>query len=55
MAAHDDVLVPCSQSEGLVKRIKGAALHMSEWGGHGVNVTDPEGFNQALLRFLDGC
>jgi aminoacrylate hydrolase len=55
MAARDDVLVPCSQSERLAKTIKGATLHVSEWGAHGVNVTDPEGFNRVLLPFLDRC
>jgi aminoacrylate hydrolase len=55
MAARDDVLVPCSQSERLARTIKGATLHMSEWGAHGVNVTDPGGFNRALLPFLDRC
>lgn len=55
MAARDDVLVPCSQSERLAKTIKGATLHMSEWGAHGVNVTDPGRFNRALLPFLDRC
>jgi len=55
MAARDDVLVPCSQSEQLAKTIEGATLHMSEWGAHGVNVTDPEGFDRALLRFLERC
>lgn len=55
MAARDDVLVPCSQSESLAGRVKGASLHMSEWGGHGMNVTAPESFNRTLLSFLDGC
>lgn len=55
MAARDDVLVPCSQSERLAGAIRGATLHVSEWGAHGMNVSDPERFNQTLLRFLDGC
>jgi aminoacrylate hydrolase len=55
MAARDDVLVPCSQSERLATTIRGATLHMSEWGAHGVNVTDPEGFNTTLLQFLGRC
>ena len=52
MASRDDVLVPASQSENLAKAIAGATLHMAAWGGHGVNVTDPEAFNTVLLEFL---
>jgi aminoacrylate hydrolase len=53
VASRDDVLVPASQSERLAKAIAGATLHMAPWGGHGVNVTDPEAFNAVLLKFLD--
>lgn len=55
MAARDDVLVPCSQSEQLAKGIKGALLDMAPWGAHGVNVTEPESFNATLLKFLGRC
>ncbi len=55
MAARDDVLVPCSQSELLAKRIKGALLDMAPWGAHGVNVTAAEDFNATLLQFLGRC
>jgi aminoacrylate hydrolase len=53
VASRDDVLVPASQSESLATAIAGATLHMAPWGGHGVNVTDPEAFNTVLLKFLD--
>lgn len=52
MASRDDMLVPSTQSEGLARQISGAALHLVPWGGHGMNVTDPQGFNSALLAFL---
>lgn len=55
MAAHDDVLVPCSQSEQLARAIKGALLDMAPWGAHGVNVTAAEDFNATLLQFLGRC
>ena len=55
MAARDDVLVPCSQSEQLAKKIKGAMLDLAPWGAHGVNVTAPEDFNATLLQFLGRC
>jgi aminoacrylate hydrolase len=53
-AARDDLLVPCSQSERLAKAIDGAKLYMAAEGGHGMNVTEPEAFNSALVDFLDG-
>jgi aminoacrylate hydrolase len=52
VASRDDVLVPCSQSETLARALPNAALKMFEWGAHGVNVTVPEAFNEALLKFL---
>jgi aminoacrylate hydrolase len=52
VASRDDILVPATQSEALAKAIAGATLYMSEWGGHGFNVTEPESFNTVLLEFL---
>ncbi len=52
VAARDDVLVPATQSEFVAAAIPGAVLHMAEWGGHAVNVTDPDWFNGVLMAFL---
>jgi aminoacrylate hydrolase len=52
MAARDDVLVACTQSERLAAAIPGADLQMAPWGGHSLNVTDAAGFNAGLLQFL---
>ena len=53
VASRDDVLVPATRSEELAAAIQGAELHMAAWGGHGINVTEPEAFNALLLDFLD--
>lgn len=53
MGSRDDVLVPATKSEELAAAIPGAELHMADWGGHGINVTEPDSFNALLLDFLD--
>ena len=53
MAARDDVLVPSILSEALADALEGSALHIAAWGGHALNVTEPESFNAILLDFLD--
>jgi aminoacrylate hydrolase len=52
VASRDDVLVPATKSEELAAGIPGAELHMADWGGHGINVTEPEAFNAVMLDFL---
>jgi aminoacrylate hydrolase len=52
MAARDDVLVACRQSERLAAAMPRAQLDVLAWGGHAVNVTDAEHFNTVLVGFL---
>ncbi|MCW3848784.1 pyrimidine utilization protein D [Sphingomonas sp. LB-2] len=52
LAAADDMLVPSNCSKRLAEGIIGAELALMDWGGHGCNVTDPDGFNARVLEFL---
>jgi aminoacrylate hydrolase len=52
IGARDDVLVPSSMSEALAGAIADARLHVASWGGHAINVTEPNEFNAVLLAFL---
>jgi len=54
VASRDDVLVPSFMSEELAAAIAGARLYVAPWGGHAINVTEPDLFNEVLLRFLAG-
>jgi aminoacrylate hydrolase len=53
VSAKDDMLVPAHCSSVLAKGLPVADHVQMAWGGHGVNVTDPEGFNRYLLPFLE--
>lgn len=53
-ASADDMLVPMSCSQRLAGRLPNADFQQVAWGGHGFTVTDPETFNEGLVKFLDG-
>lgn len=52
IAAADDVLVPSHCSELLAVELADARVARLDWGGHACNVTEPDGFNRLVLRFL---
>jgi aminoacrylate hydrolase len=53
-ASADDMLVPVSCSQRMAGRLPNADLQVVPWGGHGFTVTDPETFNEGLVKFLEG-
>lgn len=53
-ASADDMLVPVSCSQRLAGRLPNADFQLVAWGGHGFTVTDPESFNEGLVKFLEG-
>lgn len=53
-ASADDMLVPPSCSQRLAGRLPNADYQVAAWGGHGFTVTDPETFNEGLIKFLEG-
>lgn len=52
IATRDDMLVSASQSEHLAAHLPHGRLALLERGGHAVNVTAPEAFNDLLIPFL---
>lgn len=52
IANADDGLVPWRRSEALLNGLPEARLHRFEYGGHAGNLTDPDGFNEVLIRYL---
>jgi aminoacrylate hydrolase len=54
-ASADDMLVPPSCSQRLAGRLPNADYQVAAWGGHGFTVTDPETFNEGLIKFLEGA
>lgn len=51
----DDMLVPARCSQRMAARLPDADFQMVAWGGHGFTVTDPETFNEGLIKFLEGA
>jgi aminoacrylate hydrolase len=54
IATHDDILVPSTCSVALADALPNAELVLLEKGGHACNITDPDGFNTTVTRFLAG-
>jgi aminoacrylate hydrolase len=52
LAAEDDLLVPWTCSQALAEALPRATLHRLPQGGHAVNVTQADAFNDALRAFL---
>ena len=54
LAAADDLLVPAPASKALADALPDGALITLPWGGHACNVTDPRGFEAAVIPWLCG-
>lgn len=52
MATKDDLLVPYSRSLRLAEGLPNSKLVLTDFGGHAVNVVEPDAFNQAVVEFL---
>ncbi|WP_223160990.1 pyrimidine utilization protein D [Salinicola aestuarinus] len=52
VATRDDLLVPYTRSQHLARCLPNAELALFDYGGHGLTVTVPEPFNQAVKTFL---
>lgn len=54
LAADDDMLVPGSASRALADALPDGVHATLPWGGHACNVTDPRGFEAAVIPWLCG-
>ncbi|MDR6100591.1 aminoacrylate hydrolase [Agrobacterium larrymoorei] len=52
IATRDDLLVPYTRSIRLAEGLPNSQLQLVDFGAHAVNVTAPDAFNAAILRFL---
>lgn len=52
IATRDDLLVPYTRSIRLAEGLSNSQLQLLDFGAHAVNVTAPDAFNAAILRFL---
>lgn len=50
----DDMLVPVRSSAKLAEGLPNAQCRIIGWGGHAVNITVPDEFNDLLITFLKG-
>ena len=44
--------MPVSKSRELAAGLPNATVHIADYGGHAVNVVEPDAFNTSLLDFL---
>jgi 3-oxoadipate enol-lactonase len=54
VAGEEDALIPPEESRQMAAAIPGSTLVMIPGAGHLANLEQPEAFNRALARFLDG-
>ncbi|MDM9624849.1 pyrimidine utilization protein D [Rhizobium sp. S152] len=52
VGTRDDLLVPYTRSLRLAERLPNGELALTDFGGHAVNVVQPDSFNDTVLRFL---
>jgi len=52
IATRDDLLVPYTRSIRLAEGLSNSQLQLVDFGAHAFNVTAPDAFNAAILRFL---
>jgi aminoacrylate hydrolase len=52
-ATRDDLLVPYTRSLRLAEGLPYSALALTDFGGHAVNITAPDTFNEHVLAFLE--